>query len=33
MASLIDNFRFGTSDYDLGQKYGVICNLPGVLKI
>jgi len=28
-----DNFRFGTSDYDLGQKYGVICNLPGVLKI
>ncbi len=33
MASLIENFRFGTSDYDLGQKYGVICNLPGVLKI
>ena len=33
MASLIDNFRFGTLDYDLGQKYGVICNLPGVLKI
>ena len=33
MASLIHQFRFGTSDKDLGRKYGVICNLPGVLKI
>jgi len=33
MASLIEQFRFGTLDYDLGRKYGVICNLPGVLKI
>ena len=33
MASLIHQFRFGTSDKDLGRKYGVICNLPGVLKV
>lgn len=33
MASLIHQFRFGTTEKDLGRKYGVICNLPGVLKV
>ena len=33
MASLIHQFRFGTTDKDLGRQYGIICNLPGVLKV
>ena len=33
MASLIHQFRFGTTEKDLGRKFGVICNLPGVLKV
>jgi len=33
MSSLIHQFRFGTTEKDLGRKYGVICNLPGVLKV
>lgn len=33
MQSLIHKFRFGTTDNDLGKKYGIICNLPGVLKV
>ena len=33
MASLIHQFRFGKTDNDLGRKYGIICNLPGVLKV
>ena len=33
MAALIHQFRFGTSEKDLGRKYGIICNLPGVLKV
>ena len=33
MASLIHQSRFGTTEKDLGRKFGVICNLPGVLKV
>ena len=33
MAAHIHQFRFGTTDKDLGRKYGIICNLPGVLKV
>jgi uncharacterized protein (DUF1800 family) len=33
MALLIYQFRFGKTDNDLGRKYGIICNLPGVLKV
>jgi len=32
MSSLIHQYRFGKSEKDLGRKYGIISNLPGVLK-
>ena len=33
MASLIQQFSFSTTDKSLGRQYGIICNLPGVLKV
>ena len=33
MSSLINQYKFGVTKKDLERKYGIICNLPGVLKV
>ena len=33
MAALIANYKFDVTKKDIERKYGIICNLPGVLKV
>ena len=33
IAALIENYKFDVTKKDIERKYGIICNLPGVLKV
>ncbi len=33
MAGLIENYKLDATKKDIERKYGIICNLPGVLKV